>query len=352
MGEAETRLRALLDERIVVLDGAWACCSRGAGSARRTTAASASATTPREVKGDPRPAQPHAARRRVRASTARTSTPARTSSTTNTFTATSIGQADYGLESAVYDMNVEGARLAEARRRALEAGCRFVAGSVGPLNVTLSLSPKVEDPVVPRRSTSTACTRPTSSRSAALRDGGVDLLLIETIFDTLNAKAAIAAAKDARARAAALDLGHRSSIAAAARSRARPSRRSGSRSSTPSRSSSASTARSARPRCGRTSPTSRASRRPTSLPSERRPPERLRRLRRGARDDAAHLLGEFAAARAWSTSSAAAAARRRSTRGRSPTPCAGLTPRMSPRRRQERRSAASSRSASGRTRTS
>ena len=61
--------------------------------------------------------------------------------TTNTFTATSIGQADYGLEDAVYEMNVAGARIAREA-----AGDRFVAGSVGPLNVTLSLSPRVDDP--------------------------------------------------------------------------------------------------------------------------------------------------------------------------------------------------------------
>ena len=64
--------------------------------------------------------------------------------TTNTFTATSIGQADYGLEDAVYELNVAGARIAREA-----AGDRFVAGSVGPLNVTLSLSPRVDDPGVP-----------------------------------------------------------------------------------------------------------------------------------------------------------------------------------------------------------
>src|SRR5215213_11979108 len=63
--------------------------------------------------------------------------------TTNTFTATSIGQADYGLQDAVRDMNIEGARLAKA---VAEPRGKLVAGSVGPLNVTLSLSPKVEDP--------------------------------------------------------------------------------------------------------------------------------------------------------------------------------------------------------------
>src|ERR1700733_14712108 len=64
--------------------------------------------------------------------------------TTNTFTATSVGQADYGLQSLVGEMNLRGAQL--ARQAADEAGGRFVAGSVGPLNVTLSLSPRVEDP--------------------------------------------------------------------------------------------------------------------------------------------------------------------------------------------------------------
>src|SRR5476651_2065053 len=61
--------------------------------------------------------------------------------TTNTFTATSIGQSDYALEDAVYEMNLAGARIARE-----SAGERFVAGSIGPLNVALSLSPKVDDP--------------------------------------------------------------------------------------------------------------------------------------------------------------------------------------------------------------
>src|SRR5688500_13549349 len=113
--------------------------------------------------------------------------------TTNTFTATSIGQADYGLEAAVYDMNVEGARL--ARQAADEAGGRFVAGSLGPLNVTLSLSPKVDDPSY-RAVSFDGVAAAYAEQVAALREGGVDLLLVETIFDTLNAKAAIAAARD------------------------------------------------------------------------------------------------------------------------------------------------------------
>jgi 5-methyltetrahydrofolate--homocysteine methyltransferase len=118
--------------------------------------------------------------------------------TTNTFTATSIGQADYGLEHLVRDMNLNAAKL--ARQAADEytdssGGPRFVAGSIGPLNVTLSLSPKVEDPSY-RAVTFDDVKASYAEQVQALADGGVDLLLIETIFDTLNAKAAIAAAHE------------------------------------------------------------------------------------------------------------------------------------------------------------
>ena len=117
--------------------------------------------------------------------------------TTNTFTATSIGQADYGLQPLVREMNLRGAEL--ARQAADEAGGRFVAGSVGPLNVTLSLSPRVEDPAYRAVSFDQVYTA-YAEQIQALAEGGVDLLLIETIFDTLNAKAAIAAARDVAGR--------------------------------------------------------------------------------------------------------------------------------------------------------
>ncbi|MGB7804609.1 MAG: methionine synthase, partial [Actinomycetota bacterium] len=93
----------------------------------------------------------------------------------------------------VYDMNVEGARLARTAADAFED--RFVAGSVGPLNVTLSLSPKVDDPAF-RTVDFDGVYESYAEQIRGLRDGGVDLLLIETIFDTLNSKAAIAAAID------------------------------------------------------------------------------------------------------------------------------------------------------------
>src|SRR5438477_6182360 len=113
--------------------------------------------------------------------------------TTNTFTATPISQADYGLEDLTYEINFEGARL--AREAVDKYENRFVAGSLGPTNVTLSLSPKVEDPSY-RDVTFDELRDGYAVAARALRDGGVDFLLIETIFDTLNSKAAIAAVKE------------------------------------------------------------------------------------------------------------------------------------------------------------
>jgi 5-methyltetrahydrofolate--homocysteine methyltransferase len=113
--------------------------------------------------------------------------------TTNTFTATPVSQADYGLEDLTYEINVAGARLAREAVDAYEN--RFVAGSLGPTNVTLSLSPKVDDPSY-RDATFDQLRDGYAVAARGLRDGGVDFLLIETIFDTLNAKAAIAAVKE------------------------------------------------------------------------------------------------------------------------------------------------------------
>src|SRR5918999_4060376 len=103
--------------------------------------------------------------------------------TTNTFTATSIGQADYALEAHAYEMNVEGARLA---RRAADEHDRpaWVAGSIGPLNVSLSVSPRVDDPAY-RSASFDDVYDAYAAQICALVEGGVDVLLIETIFDTL-----------------------------------------------------------------------------------------------------------------------------------------------------------------------
>src|SRR5437899_4357933 len=113
--------------------------------------------------------------------------------TTNTFTATRVSQADYGLEDHVYEMNLAGARL--ARRAADDYENRFVAGSLGPTNVTLSLSPRVDDPSY-RDVTFDELRDGYADAARALKEGGSDILLIETVFDTLNGKAAIAAAKE------------------------------------------------------------------------------------------------------------------------------------------------------------
>src|SRR5487761_26723 len=100
--------------------------------------------------------------------------------TTNTFTSTAVSQADYGLSHLAYEMNFEGARL--ARKAADTYKNRFVAGSLGPTNVTLSLSPKVDDPSY-RDVTFDELRRGYAEAAIALKEGGADLLLIETIFD-------------------------------------------------------------------------------------------------------------------------------------------------------------------------
>jgi 5-methyltetrahydrofolate--homocysteine methyltransferase len=119
---------------------------------------------------------------------------------TNTFTATSIAQADYDAVDAVHDINVAGAQLARAAAdRATAADPehrpRWVAGAIGPTNRSLSLSPDVEDPGA-RAVTYDEVYDTYREQVIALHEGGVDLLMIETIFDTLNAKAAIKAILD------------------------------------------------------------------------------------------------------------------------------------------------------------
>ena len=118
---------------------------------------------------------------------------------TDTFTATAVAQADYGLESAAYEMNVAAARLArEAAARWTERTPerpRFVAGSIGPTNRTLSMSPDVNDATF-RAATFDALRDAYAEQARGLLDGGSDLLLLETVFDTLNAKAAVAAILD------------------------------------------------------------------------------------------------------------------------------------------------------------
>jgi len=120
-------------------------------------------------------------------------------SETNTFSATSIGQGEYAQEAAVRDINFEGARIAREvadRWTAKEpAKPRFVAGSIGPLPVMLSMSSDVNDPGA-RKVTFDQVYAAYREQVQALHEGGVDLFLIETITDTLNCKAAIKAILD------------------------------------------------------------------------------------------------------------------------------------------------------------
>lgn len=113
---------------------------------------------------------------------------------TNTFNATQISQADYGMESLVYELNVEGARIARqvADAKTLETPDkpRFVAGVLGPTSRTCSISPDVNDPGF-RNVTFDELVENYIEATRGLIEGGADLILIETIFDTLNAKAAI-----------------------------------------------------------------------------------------------------------------------------------------------------------------
>ena len=115
---------------------------------------------------------------------------------TNTFSGSSIAQADYGLENYVYDINLSAARLAREVVDEFNSthpdDPRFVAGSLGPTNKTASISPDVNDPGF-RAITFDQLKEAYKEQAGALLDGGVDLIMIETVFDTLNAKAALVA---------------------------------------------------------------------------------------------------------------------------------------------------------------
>ncbi len=197
MEDIRAHLQHLLAERILVLDGAWGVLIHRRGLSEAEYRGERFRDHHKDVQGDPdllnltHPeivTEIHDAYFAAGADIA----------TTNTFTATRIGQADYDLGDVAAEMSLEGARLArqaadEWTRRTPERP-RFVAGSLGPLNVTLSLSPRVEDAAY-RAVTFDQVRETYEEQVAALRDGGVDLLMVETIFDTLNAKAAIVAAR-------------------------------------------------------------------------------------------------------------------------------------------------------------
>src|ERR687898_1503350 len=187
------QLKALLDERIVLLDGSYGVLIQKTVRGEDAYRGERFADHPRDVAGDPdllNLTQPDVVTEIHRSYFDAGADVL----TTNTFTATTIGQADYGLEGYAREMSLEGARLA---RKAADEVDRpaWVAGSIGPLNVSLSLSPKVDDPTY-RSATFDRVREAYAEQMRGLVEGGVDLLLIETIFDTLNAKAALVAAQD------------------------------------------------------------------------------------------------------------------------------------------------------------
>ncbi|HEV2365715.1 MAG TPA: homocysteine S-methyltransferase family protein [Caulobacteraceae bacterium] len=198
MSDRFARLEAEAARRILVLDGAWGVLLQGRGLTEEDWRGARFAAHAHHVKGDPdllclsQPAivgELHDAYFEAGADIAET----------NTFTATAISQGDYGLEPFVAEMNFEAARLARAAAdrwsQRTPQKPRFVAGAIGPLNRTLSMSPDVNDPGA-RTVTFDEVRAAYAEQARALRDGGVDLFLIETIFDTLNAKAAIKAILD------------------------------------------------------------------------------------------------------------------------------------------------------------
>ena len=120
---------------------------------------------------------------------------------TNTFSSTSVGMSDYNMEELVYELNLESAKIARKEADAFTKRepekPRFVAGSIGPTNKTASMSPDVDDPGF-RAITFDDLRIAYREQVEGLIDGGVDFLLVETVFDTLNAKAALFAIEEAR----------------------------------------------------------------------------------------------------------------------------------------------------------
>jgi 5-methyltetrahydrofolate--homocysteine methyltransferase len=190
-------LHAAARERIVVLDGSWGVMVQRMGLTEEDFRGARFAGHDHPLKGDndllclTRPEAIEALHDEYFEAGADIAS-------TNTFNATRISQADYVLEEAAADINLAAARIARAsaeRATAVDGRTRWVAGSIGPLNRTLSISPDVNDPAK-RAVTFDQVYDAYREQALALHEGGVDIFLIETIFDTLNAKAAIKAVLD------------------------------------------------------------------------------------------------------------------------------------------------------------
>ena len=196
--DVRERLAALMQQRILVLDGAMGSMIQTHKLSEADFRGERFASHPKDLRGDndllvlTRPdvvTAIHEAYLEAGADVIET----------NTFNATAIAQADYGMEAAVAEINRRAAELARAAADRCTARTpdrpRFVAGALGPTNRTLSLSPKVEDPGF-RAVTFDQVRAAYLEQARGLVDGGADVLMIETIFDTLNAKAAIAACQE------------------------------------------------------------------------------------------------------------------------------------------------------------
>src|SRR5881398_968663 len=196
--ERESALRRAAAQRILVLDGAMGTMIQALGLDEEGYRGARFDAWNREVRGNndllilSQPAkicEIHLAYFRAGADIV----------STNTFSSTRIAQADYGMAEIAYELNVEGARLAREAASIAQAEDgreRFVAGAIGPTNRTASISPDVSNPGF-RAITFDDLRVAYGEQVKGLIDGGADLLLIETIFDTLNAKAAICAIMDA-----------------------------------------------------------------------------------------------------------------------------------------------------------
>src|SRR5271167_3706033 len=195
--DTEMTLRGLAAERILVLDGAMGTMIQALGLDERGYRGARFDAWNREVRGNndllnlSRPSAVHAihlAYFRAGADIV----------STNTFSSTHIAQADYGMGEIAYELNLEGARLARSAAQTVQdedGRARIVAGAIGPTNRTASISPDVSNPGF-RTITFDQLRDAYAEQVRGLIDGGVDALLIETIFDTLNAKAAIFAIAD------------------------------------------------------------------------------------------------------------------------------------------------------------
>ncbi|HKT53393.1 MAG TPA: homocysteine S-methyltransferase family protein [Caulobacteraceae bacterium] len=192
------QLKSAARERILILDGSWAVMLQREGRDEAGFRGERFADHVRALKGDydvlcltaPEAVLDlHQAYFEAGADIAQT----------NSFNANAISQSDYGLEGEVRDLNLAAARLAREAADAWTAKTpdkpRFVAGAMGPSNRTLSISPDVDDPGA-RGATFDEIYAAYHEQAHALHEGGVDLFLVETIFDTLNAKAAIKAILD------------------------------------------------------------------------------------------------------------------------------------------------------------